>query len=270
MRPRVTKPAGRAPAAAQIAWPDDRACGRSTGAGAAGADAAAGGRHLGGRLLHAKQLRQRCAVLRLADRTGAVMRAALDQHELLGHRGRLVELAAQGRVDQAVGRAVHHQQRRADVLDLADRLEALGDEGAEGQPAPLEAAHHVGDGGEGALDDGAALVVDRARPGRCRSRRPASGRRCSAAAWGAVPRARSMRRARLRGPSLPRAGPCCSCRSRGSRWPAPRSPARACAACAAPSRPRCSARHAGRAERACRPIQARRRARGRAGGPAGR
>ncbi len=108
---------------------------------------------------HAEQLRQRRAVLRLADRVGVVVRTALDQYEQLGHRGRVIQLAAQRGVDQAVGRAVHHEQGRGDVLDRVDRLEALGDEGAEGQPAPLEAAHHVGDRGEGAFHDHAAFVV---------------------------------------------------------------------------------------------------------------
>jgi hypothetical protein len=48
--------------------------------------------------------------------------------------------------------------------------------------------------------------------------------------------AKSRRRGRLRtGGFLRRQALASSCRSRGSRWPAPRSPARACAGCAAPS-----------------------------------
>ena len=63
----------------------------------------------------------------------------------------------------------------------------------------------------------------------------------------AARRASPRRRVRPRTPCLPRAGPACSCRSRGSRWPAPRSPAPACGACAARSPRRSSVRRAGTA-----------------------
>src|SRR6476620_5577929 len=52
--------------------------------------------------LQAEQLPDRFAVLRAADPHGAEVRAALDQHELLLAAGRVVQLARQVAVDQAV------------------------------------------------------------------------------------------------------------------------------------------------------------------------
>ena len=133
------------------------------------------------------------------------------------------------------------------LRDAVGGLEALRDQRADRQPAPLEAAEDIGDRREAAFDDQAARVVDLA----------GQVHRDRAAERVAEDVARALRV--LRGQPVPggarvlvgegprTAAPWCSGRSRGSRCPAPKSRVRAGAACGARCRARPSVRRAGTA-----------------------
>ncbi|MDV7399700.1 hypothetical protein RZS08_50265, partial [Arthrospira platensis SPKY1] len=118
----------------------------------------------GGVATQAEQTVQGLAVLGLADRVGAVVGAPLNQQKGLGLGRSLVQPLPQRGWNQPVFAAVHHQQGRADARDPFDGLEALGDQGTHRQPAPTKMAHHVGNRGECAFDQGAGFVL-RHRPG---------------------------------------------------------------------------------------------------------
>ena len=119
---------------------------------------AAGWTAFGPARVEVKQLRQRLAVLRLPDVVGVEVRAAIHQHEGFGLARGIKQLAPQFGHDQLVVRSVHHQQGRANPGDFAHRLKALRDQRTDGQPAPFHAAGHVGNGREGAFNNGAGFV----------------------------------------------------------------------------------------------------------------
>ena len=157
---------------------------------------------------------------------------------------------------------------------VGERIEALGDQHRDRQPAPLEGAEHVADRGEGAFDDHALRRVGRralGEPGRELHRDRAAERvaedvaRAGRAVLG-EPAPGGARRPRRR--RFPTAARRCCCRSRGSRPRAPRSRARASARCGRRCGRGRAGRRAGRAAAA--PAGRRCRPRARAGGSAGR
>ena len=81
------------------------------------------------------------------------------RHEMGRFRivGRTVEATPVANRNDLVGLAVDHQQRRGDLRDLVDRIEAIADQRPDGNE-PIHGLGDIGDRGERCLED------DRAEP----------------------------------------------------------------------------------------------------------